>query len=104
MSLKMSLGKIRSSWFSVGPVYSDQYPYKKVQYFGHLMLRANSLEETLMLGKIEGLKEEGAAEDEMVGWHHRLDGHEFEQTLGDTGGQRSLLCCNPWGRKGSDTS
>ena len=39
----------------------------KLQNFGHLMQRANSLEETLMLGKIEGLKEEGAAEDEMVG-------------------------------------
>ena len=49
----MSLGKIRSSWFSMGLVYSDQYSYKKVQYFGHLMLRANSLEKTLMLGKIE---------------------------------------------------
>ena len=55
----MSLGKIRSSWFSMGLVYSDQYSYKKVQYFGHLMLRANSLEKktktkTLILGKIEG--------------------------------------------------
>ena len=59
MSLKMSLGKIRSSWFSVGPVYSDQYPYKKVQYFGHLMLRANSLEETLMLGRSEGRRRRG---------------------------------------------
>ena len=50
----MSLGKIRSSWFSMGLVYSDQYSYKKVQYFGHLMLRANSMEKTLMLGKTEG--------------------------------------------------
>ena len=41
-------------------------------------------------------------EDEMVGWHHRLHGHEFEQTLGDSGGQRSLVCCSPWGRKESD--
>ena len=36
-------------------------------------------------------------EDEMVGWHHRLNGHEFEQTLGDSGGQGSLTCCSPWG-------
>ena len=43
-------------------------------------------------------------EDEMVGWHHRLDGHELEQTLGDSGGQRSLACCSPWGRKESDTT
>ena len=35
----------------------------------------------------------------MVGWHHQLNGHEFEQTLGDSEGQRSLLCCNPWGRR-----
>ena len=43
-------------------------------------------------------------EDEMVGWHHRLDGHEFGQTLGDSEGQRSLACCRPWGRKESDTT
>ena len=36
------------------------------------------------------------AEAEMVGWHHRLNGHEFEQTLGDTEGQVSLACCSPW--------
>ena len=43
-------------------------------------------------------------EDETVGWHHCRDGHEFEQTLGDSGGQRSLLCCNPWSHKESDTA
>ena len=42
----------------------------KLQYFGHLMQRANSLEKTLMLGKTEGRKAKGMAEDEMVGWHH----------------------------------
>ena len=41
-------------------------------------------------------------EDEMVGWHHRLDGHEFEQALGVGGGQGSTACCGPWGRKESD--
>ena len=40
-------------------------------------------------------------EDEMVGWHHRLDGHEFDQALGNGEGQGSLACCSPWGRKGS---
>ena len=50
----------------------------KLQYFGHLMRRADSFEKTLMLGKIEGRREEkGTTEDEMVGWHHRLDGHGF---------------------------
>ena len=51
----------------------------KLRYFGHLMRRADSLEQTLMLGKIEGKEEKGTTEDEMVGWHHHLDGHEFEQ-------------------------
>ena len=41
-------------------------------------------------------------EDEMVGWHHPLNGHEFEQSLGDSEGQRSLACCSPWGGKDSD--
>ena len=48
----------------------------KLQYFGHLMRKTNSLEKTLMLGKIEGGRR--MTEDEMVGWHHRLDGREFE--------------------------
>ena len=47
----------------------------KLQYFGHLMRRVDSLEKTLMLG---GIGEKGMTEDEMAGWHHRLDGHEFE--------------------------
>ena len=38
----------------------------------------------------------------MVGWHHQLNEHEFEQTLGDGEGQRSLVCCSPWGHKESD--
>ena len=65
----------------------------KLQYFSHLMQRADSLENTLMLGKTE---------DEMVGWHHRLNGHEFEQARGDGEGQGSLACCSPWGHKESD--
>ena len=40
--------------------------------------------------------------DKIVGWHHRLNGHEFEQTLGDGEGQGSLVCCGPWGCKESD--
>ena len=43
-------------------------------------------------------------EDEMVGWHHHLNGQEFEQTQGDSEGQESLVCCNPWGHKESDTT
>ena len=43
-------------------------------------------------------------EDEMVEWHHRLNGHEFEQALGDGEGQGSLVCCSPWDRKELDTT
>ena len=50
----------------------------KLKYFGHLIRRADSLEKTLILGKIEGRKEKGVTEDEMVGWHHQCNGHEFE--------------------------
>ena len=56
--------------------------------------KSNSLEKTLMLGRIEGRKRRGAAEDKMVGWHHRLDGREFEYPgVGD--GQGGLACCSP---------
>ena len=43
-------------------------------------------------------------EDKTAGWHHRLNGHEFKQALGDGDGQGSLVCCSPWGRKESDTT
>ena len=55
-------------------------------------------------GKDWGQKEKALTEDEMVGWHHRLNGHEFEQTPGDSEGQGSLACCSPWSRKESDTT
>ena len=74
----------------------------KLQYFGYLMWRTDSFEKTLILGKIEVRKEKGTTEDEIVGWHHRLNGHESEQVLGDGDGQGSLVCCSPWGRKESD--
>ena len=59
----------------------------KLQYFDHLMQRTDSLEKTLMLGKIEGRKRRG--------W--QLNGHEFEQALDDGEGQGRLVCCCPWG-------
>ena len=58
----------------------------------HLMWRADSLEKTVMLGKIEGKRRRGW--HEMAGCHHRLDGHEFVQTLADSEGQKSLVCCS----------
>ena len=55
-------------------------------------------------GKDWRQKEKGMTEDEVVGWHHWLNGHEFEQTLGVGDGQGSLVCCSPWGHKESDTN
>ena len=53
-------------------------------------------------GKDLRQEEKGMTEDEMVGWHHHLSGHEFEQTPGDSEGQGSQVCCSPWGHKESD--
>ena len=55
-------------------------------------------------GKDRRREEKGMTKDEMAGWHHRLDGHEFEQALGVGDGQGSLACCSPWYHKESDTS
>ena len=55
-------------------------------------------------GKDWGQEEKGTREDKMVGWHHWLDGYEFEQALGIGDGQGSLVFCSPWGRKESDTT
>ena len=49
-----------------------------------------------------GQEEKGVTDDEMFGWHHQLNGHEFEQTPGDSERQESLACCSPWGHKESD--
>ena len=76
----------------------------KLQYFGHLIQRANSLEKTLILDKIEIREERGMTEDKMVGWHHRFNGHDFEQAPGDGEVQGSLACCSPWDCKESDTT
>ena len=73
--------------------------------FGHLMWRVTSLEKILMLRKIEGKMRRGQHRmNEMVRYHHRLSGHEFEQIPGDSGGQRSLACYSLWGHKELDTT
>ena len=76
----------------------------KLRYFGHLMQRTDSLEKTLMLGKNWRQDEKGTTEDKMVGWHHQLDRHEFEQALIVGDGQGGVACCNSWGCKESDTT
>ena len=57
-----------------------------------------------MLGKIESRRRKRVTEDEMVGWHHRLSRHEFEQTLRESEGKGRLACCSPWGHTESDTT
>ena len=86
----------------INPEYSLEGLMLKLQYFGHLMWRTDSLEKTLMLGKIEG---------QTRGWQRMkwLDditdyGHEFEQAPGDGERQESLMCRSPWSRKELDTT
>ena len=75
----------------------------KLQYFGHLMQRTDSLEKTLILGKTEGRRRrEQQRMRGLGGWNHRLDGPEFEQAQGVGDGQGSLVCCSLWALKESD--
>ena len=76
----------------------------KLQYFGHLMRRANITGKDPDAGKDWRQEEKGMTEDEMAGWHHQLDEHEFEQTLGVEDGQGSLACFSTRGCKESDTT
>ena len=73
----------------------------KLQYYGQLMWRLDSLEKT-DAGRDWVQEEKGTTEDEMAEWYHRLDGREFEWTLGVGDGQGGLACCDSWGRKESD--
>ena len=70
----------------------------KLQYFGHLMRRVDSLGKTLMMGGIGGRRRRGR---QRMRW---LDGHESEWTLGVGDGQGGLVCCDSWGRKESETT
>ena len=89
----------------ISPVYSLEglMLRLKLQYFGHLMWRIDSLEKDPDAGKDWKQEEKGRTEDEMVGWHHWLDGHEFEQALEVGDGQESLVCWSPWGRQEGNT-
>ena len=89
----------------IGPEYSlEGLMLKlKLQYFGHLMWRADSLERAWCWDRLKA-GGEGDDEDEMDGWYHWFNGHEFEQAPGDGEGQGSLACCSPWGHKELDTT
>ena len=89
----------------ISPEYSSEglVLKLKLQYFSHLMRRTNSMQKKDPdAGKDWRWKEKGMTEDEMVGWHHWLSGHEFEWALGIGDGQGGLACCSPWGRKELD--
>ena len=97
----------------IQPVHSEDQPW---DFFGRNDAKAETpvlrpphakswlLEKTLMLGGVGGRRRRGMTEDEMVGWHHWLDGHECEWTPGVGDGQGGLACCNSWVRKESDTT
>ena len=95
------LGSNQSILKEINPEYSLEGLMLKLQYFGHLMQTADSMEKTLMLGKIKGKRRR---------WHQKMrwldsianSKNEFEQTSGDSEGQRRLVCCHPWHRKESD--
>ena len=67
-------------------------------------VKSQLIRKDLTLGKIEGKRKKGMAENEIVEWHHWLKEHEFKQAPGDGEGQGSLACCRPWGHKESDTT
>ena len=91
-NIKLVNTKGNQSWVFIG----------RADDFGHLMWRTDPLEKNLMLGKIEGRRRRATTENEIVGWLHWVDGHEFEQALGVGDGQGSLACCNQWGHKELD--
>ena len=98
-SNQSSLKEINSE-YSLGGLL----PKLKLQYFGCVMWRVNSLVKDPDAGKDWGHKETEVTGDEMVGWHYWFKGHELGQTLGDDEGQGSLTCYSPWGPKELDTT
>ena len=83
--------------------YSLEELMQKLQYFGHLMQRTD-IGKDPDAGQDWRQEEKGTTEDEMVGWHHQLSGHEFEQAPGKWWKTGSLAYCSPWGRRESDTT
>ena len=76
----------------------------KLQYLGHFHVKNWLTGKDSDAGRDWGQEEKGTTENEMAGWHHRLDGHEFEWTPGVGDGQGGLVCCDSWGCKESDTT
>ena len=93
----------RSIQKEVNPEYSWEGLMLKLnlQYFGHLMQRADSLEKILVLGKIEGRRRRGR---QRMRWLDGINGHEFEQAPGDSEGGGKLVCCKPWRHEEKDST
>ena len=89
----------QSILMEINPEYSLEGMMLKMKMkmiLGRLVGRADLLERSRGWERQE---EKGMTDDDMIGWHHQLNGHEFGQTPGDSEGQRELACCNPWGHK-----
>ena len=109
----LNCGVVKDSWESLGLQGYPTSPFPKGNQSWIFIGRTDAEAETPIFwppdakswligkdsdaGKDWRQEEKGTREDEMVGWHHRLDGHEFEQALGVGDGQGSLVCCSPWG-------
>ena len=90
--------KENQSWILTGRTNAEaQVPISRQPDMKSWLIRKDS-----DAGKDWRQKKKGTTEDEKVRWHRWLNGHEFEQALGDGEGQGSLVCCSPWGHKGSD--
>ena len=103
VSVGKDVGRRKSSCIISGVNWCSHYGKKKAEapILWSPDAKVRLIRKDSDAGKDWKQKEKGAAEDEMVRQHHWLNGHELEQTLGDSGGHRSLVCCSPWGRKES---
>ena len=101
-----AIGSNQSILKEISPEYSlEGLMLKlKLQYLGKPVSKSRLIGKDSDAGRDWGQEEKGMTEHEMAGWHHRLNGHEFEQAPGVGDGQGSLACCSPWGHKESDTT
>ena len=88
----------------INPKYSLEGLMLKLQYFWPFDMKSGLTGKDPDAGKDWSQKGKGTTEDEMVGWHHRVNGHEFEQTPGDSKGQGILARCSPWGHRELNTT
>ena len=95
-----SILKGNQSWIFTGRIDADA----EAPVLWPLGVKSWLIGKDLDARKDWGQEEKRTTEDEMVGWHHQLNGHEFKQTPGDSKGQGSLACCRPWGCKELDTT